>query len=188
MISVCLQELPKGGGLWSFCGERRFPFMFRSPRNTLVPQGSNITVHAGRLDRAQMAALFARERFALVVDATHPFAAEATGNIAYAAGETGIEVVRLVREEEGAVAEATYAASIAEAAERLKGTEGNILLTTGSKELLPFTEVPNYRERLYARVLPMQRSLAACEAAGIPPAHIIAMRTGVSNLRTGTGT
>ena len=29
---------------------------------TLVPQGSNITVHAGRLDRAQMAALFARER------------------------------------------------------------------------------------------------------------------------------
>mgnify|MGYP000757677634 FL=1 len=123
-----------------------------------------------------MAALFARERFTLVVDATHPFAAEATGNIASAAGETGIEVVRLVREEEGAVAEATYAASIAEAAERLKGTEGNILLTTGSKELLPFTEVPNYRERLYARVLPMQSSLAACEAAGIPPAHIIAMQ------------
>lgn len=143
---------------------------------TLVPQGSNITVHAGRLDRAQMAALFVRERFALVVDATHPFAAEATGNIASAAGETGIEVVRLVREEEGAVAEATYAASIAEAAERLKGTEGNILLTTGSKELLPFTKVPNYRERLYARVLPMQSSLAACEAAGIPPAHIIAMQ------------
>ena len=110
---------------------------------TLVPQGSNITVHAGRLDRAQMAALFARERFALVVDATHPFAAEATGNIASAAGETGIEVVRLVREEEGAVVEATYAASIAEAAERLKGTEGNILLTTGSKEFLPFTKVPN---------------------------------------------
>ena len=52
---------------------------------TLVPQGGNIEVHAGRLNRAEMAELFAREKFRLIVDATHPFAAEATANIAAAA-------------------------------------------------------------------------------------------------------
>lgn len=143
---------------------------------TLVPQGGNIEVHAGRLNRAEMAELFAREKFRLIVDATHPFAAEATANIAAAAKEAGVERIRLVREADETVQGAAYAASIAEAAERLKGTEGNILLTTGSKELFPFTAIPDYRERLYARVLPMQRSLAACEAAGIPPAHVIAMQ------------
>ena len=52
-------------------------------------------------------------------------------------------------------------------------TEGNILLTTGSKELRAYAEIP--RERLYVRVLPTWDSIAACEAAGIPHRNIIAM-------------
>lgn len=63
--------------------------------------------------------------------------------------------------------------SAANAAEYLLETKGNILLTTGSKELRAYAEIP--RERLYVRVLPTHDSIAACEAAGIPHRNIIAM-------------
>jgi precorrin-6x reductase len=63
--------------------------------------------------------------------------------------------------------------SAANAAEYLLETKGNILLTTGSKELRAYAEIP--RERMYARVLPTHDSIAACEAAGIPHRNIIAM-------------
>ena len=63
--------------------------------------------------------------------------------------------------------------SAADAAAYLLETEGNIFLTTGSKELRAYAEIP--RERLYVRVLPTHDSIAACEAAGIPHRNIIAM-------------
>ena len=63
--------------------------------------------------------------------------------------------------------------SAADTAEYLFGTKGNILLTTGSKELGAYAEIP--RERLYVRVLPTHDSIAACEAAGIPHRNIIAL-------------
>ena len=63
--------------------------------------------------------------------------------------------------------------SAADAAAYLFGTKGNILLTTGSKELGAYAEIP--RERMYVRVLPTHDSIAACEVAGIPHRNIIAM-------------
>ena len=38
-------------------------------------------------------------------------------------------------------------------AKALNNTDGNILLTTGSKELVGFTGMKDYQNRLYARVL-----------------------------------
>ena len=61
-----------------------------------------------------------------------------------------------------------------EAARFLENTRGNILLTTGAKELAAF--VPLGPQRLYPRVLPATESLAACEALGIPRGHVIAMQ------------
>ena len=63
--------------------------------------------------------------------------------------------------------------SATDAAGYLLGTKGSILLTTGSKELGAYAEIP--RERMYVRVLPTHDSIAACEAAGIPHRNIIAM-------------
>ena len=63
--------------------------------------------------------------------------------------------------------------SAADAAAYLLETEGNILFTTGSKELRAFAEIP--RERMYVRVLPTRDSIAACEEADIPHRNIIAM-------------
>ena len=65
-------------------------------------------------------------------------------------------------------------AGAAEAARELARTEGNVLLTTGAKELGAFS--PIAPERCYPRVLPTQEGIAACEAAGVPHRNIIAMQ------------
>lgn len=54
------------------------------------------------------------------------------------------------------------------AARWLAGTQGNILLATGAKELAAFAGLD--AERLYPRVLPTHEGLAACEAAACPTA------------------
>jgi precorrin-6Y C5,15-methyltransferase (decarboxylating) len=143
---------------------------------TLLEEGENLTVSAKRLEKAEMAELIRREGFNLVVDATHPYASVVTENIAAACREAGAEYLRLLRPESGAEAGAVYVPDVPAAAEYLAGTQGNILLTTGSKELGKFAGIPDFADRVYARVLPMPASLDSCAAAGLPPAHILAMQ------------
>ena len=69
-----------------------------------------------------------------------------------------------------------YVEDAAAAADYLKETTGSILLTTGSKELHLFTGIPGFKERVYARVLPLESSLESCRKAGLPVSHIIAMQ------------
>ncbi len=143
---------------------------------TLVRAGENVEVSAGRLDAARMEALLRERRFDVVVDATHPFAAEASRNIAAACAAAGVERVRLARGATEADGEAVYVPSVEAAADFLAARSGNALVTTGSKDLAPYAGIENYRDRLWVRVLPTAASLAACEAAGFAPSHIIAMQ------------
>ena len=66
--------------------------------------------------------------------------------------------------------------TVSDAAAFLSETEGNILLTTGSKELAGFSQLPGFSARVWARVLPLQSSLGACAQAGLPASHIFAMQ------------
>ena len=143
---------------------------------TLVPRAENIHISTGRLDRGAMKDLFTQHRFDLVVDATHPFATEVTGNILGACADTKIECIRLNRDSNEGQADVAYVDSIPAAARFLAEHPGNALLATGSKELAPYTAVPEYQKRLYPRVLPTQTSLEACAAAGFSPSHIIAIQ------------
>lgn len=143
---------------------------------TLLHPAENLTISACRLTEQEMESLFAAQSFDLVVDATHPYAAAVTENIAAACARTGTEYLRLLRGEDNMPQGAVFVPDIVHAVEFLNGTEGNILLTTGSKELLLYTEIREFAQRTYARVLPMEASLASCQAAGLPPAHIIAMQ------------
>lgn len=143
---------------------------------TLLTARENLTISAGRLRREEMEALLRREGFDLVVDATHPYAKEVTEHIAGACQAAGTDYLRLLREEQGLPAGALWAPDAAGAAALLADRPGNILLTTGSKELDKFASIPGFAQRTYARVLPMEASLRACEAAGLSPAHILAMQ------------
>lgn len=167
-------------------GRELAAFLARTPLNVLVcvateygealsPKADNLHVMTGRLNEADMAALFAREQFALVVDATHPHATAVTENIQNAARVQGLTCLRLLREPANAQADITYVHSIHQAAEHLKKAQGRVLITTGSKELSPYQTIPDYQRRLFVRVLPTKEALQACADCGIPAKNILAM-------------
>lgn len=132
-------------------------------------------VQAKRLDQKEMEELFEKEKPFLVLDGTHPYAAEVTVNIQKACEKTGVSYVRVIRGK-GESQEAVYVESTEAAAEYLKNTEGNVLLTTGSKELKIFTEVPGYEKRLFARVLSIPSVIDTCRELGFEGKNLIAMQ------------
>ena len=138
----------------------------------LLAGETGFTVRSGRMDGPEMERFFTENGFVRAVDATHPFAFEATENIRDACEKTGVEYLRVLRESGDKCKAAVYVGSVAEAADYLKGKEGNILVTTGSKEISLYSQLPP--ERIWARVLPGAESISLCLAANIAPGHIIA--------------
>lgn len=142
----------------------------------LLEPHENLEALAARLNQQDMESLMRSRDFACVVDATHPYAASASANVRAAAQACGLNLVRVVREGE---VEGPWisAASPQDAADIVKGIPGNVLLTTGSKDLALYANaLPDFQERLYVRVLPAVSSLASAEELGIPARHIIAMQ------------
>ena len=133
---------------------------------------AGITVRTGRLDAEGMTALL--RGAALCVDATHPYAAEATRNIRAAAAAAGVEYHRLLRPASPLSAGSVVLADAARAAAYLADRPGRVLLATGAKELPAFAALDP--ARLYPRVLPTLAGIAACEAAGVPHRNILAMQ------------
>ena len=143
---------------------------------TLLPESEHVSVSARRLPVGEIVSLLTEKRFDLVIDATHPYAQSITKSIASACRETGTPRWRLLRSASGVSPEHTYVETVSDAAAFLSETEGNILLTTGSKELAGFSQLPGFSKRVWARVLPLQSSLDACAQAGLPASHIFAMQ------------
>ena len=142
----------------------------------LLGSHSDVRILAGRMNMEEMTALMRNESFDAVVDATHPYADVVTQNIAAACRETGANYLRLLRGSGMAEGDGAFVPDVASCVQYLQSTEGNILLTTGSKQLPQFCADPELRARIYARVLPMQASLQTCADCGIAPDHIIAMQ------------
>lgn len=126
-----------------------------------------------RLNKDEMKSLI--KEYNLIIDATHPYAVEATENISLACIEESKEYIRLIRKEETAE-NAIYVKDIAEAIEYLNSVEENILLTTGSRDLHMFLKIKDFNERVYARVLPTIDVLKKCNELGLKTKNIIAMQ------------
>ncbi len=139
-------------------------------------------IRIGRMDREQMTGFLRERAFSaddLVVDATHPYAREATENIRAAAEHAGTGYLRVLRaQEETDDAEIIRYDDMVSCAKALARTEGRILLTTGSKELGSYcaSAPEEMRERTYVRVLPSRESLEICLQAGFAAKNIIAMQ------------
>lgn len=132
---------------------------------------SGIEVLVGRRDREAMVALL--YGFDLCIDATHPYAVEATDNIRAACRETGTSYRRLLRPESQAK-DVIQVGSAEKAAAYLEHTSGNVLLTTGAKELGAFSALD--KARLFARVLPTHAGITACEELGLSHRNILALQ------------
>ena len=143
-------------------------------RTSLRPN-PNVEVSAHPLPPEEMRALM--KEYPVVVDATHPYAVRITGHIKEACADTGAEYIRLRRPESFAAGDDIITVdSIDAAVEYLKGTEGNILVTTGSREISKYTAIPDYRERVFARVLSIQDSVAECAKNGFEGKNLFAMQ------------
>lgn len=167
----------------------------------LMKDQEHLEVRQGRLTRDEMKLLFQREEQPLVLDATHPYAVEVSENIRTACESAGCEYLRLIRsanhaheiplntkalgmdiqggepaEQEQTENNCVTVGSVKEAADWLAETKGRILVTTGSKELHYFTGIPNYQERVYARVLATPEVVTHCRELGFTGKHLICMQ------------
>ena len=149
-----------------------------------------VALHRGRMDRELMQKFLYDESYEIVVDATHPYAQVVTENIrgavdALKSSEKDAQFpiyLRLEREIDGSaeadenVTNIQYFENNADCAKALEDTEGNILLTTGSKELAAYCTSGRLHDRLYVRILPGRESLELCMEQGIKGRQILALQ------------
>lgn len=133
-------------------------------------------VNCGRLTEEEMEVFMRDGKFDVVVDATHPYAQIVSQNVRQAADKESISLIRLRRStesaEEGFVSFKTHE----ECSAWLSLQTGNILLTTGSKDLGSYAKNETIKNRLFVRVLPGEESIRLCTANGITGRQIIAMQ------------
>ncbi len=96
---------------------------------------------------------------------------ESTGEDGKASAPEGAALHWVESIEEAAAWLAQSDRSSSEAAQR-----PNILITTGSKELAPYTQVPDFAARCYVRALPTVEALEKCQALGFRRDHLILMQ------------
>lgn len=148
---------------------------------------AEVKVLVGRKDSQQIKELLIDNGYEVCIDATHPYAVEVTANIKKACDDTKTKYLRLLRQDDlgGASQKDIINKDIessdsiirvenaADAAKYLESTDGNILVTTGAKEIGKFATLD--LKRVYARVLPTIMSIEACEKAGLEHKNIIGM-------------
>lgn len=156
-----------------------------------------VQIRQGRLDVPEMEALMRSGDYAVVVDATHPYATAVSENVRMACKAIDMPYLRYLRDAgrvagsktpdahqstsiSGRDAETdssiTWVNSAAEAATYLETQSGNIFLTTGSKELHVFTERISDLGRLFIRVLPSASVITECRNLGMEGKQICAMQ------------
>lgn len=139
----------------------------------VMPETEYITIREGRLSKDEMDEII--QDFDLVIDATHPYAKLVSENIRLAVEKMEKEYIRIIRPQLN-YENVIKVASIDEACEYLNKTRGNVLITTGSKELEPYKLVDGYQERLFFRFLPTIEVLNECKRLQIKPSNIICMQ------------
>lgn len=136
---------------------------------------NGLNIVCGKLDFQGICELLKQESPKIVVDATHIYACEVTENVKRACEDRKIPYLRILRDTRAAE-NAVYVDSVKEGAAYLDAGEGNILITTGSKELKEYTAIRNYKERCFARVLSLPQVVTMCDALGFRGSHLIAMQ------------
>lgn len=137
-----------------------------------------LTILKGRKTKEEMRALIQSDEFEAVIDATHPYADVVTANIRQALEGLPVPYFRLKRdtEKEKAEGKIRYFQNHEACEKALGEMRGNILLTTGSKDLFRYCQRQSVKERLFVRVLPGMESLSLCMEEGIQGKRIIAMQ------------
>ncbi|APH05066.1 precorrin-6A reductase [Bacillus weihaiensis] len=140
---------------------------------------AGLDVLVGRLTSDDFTSLITAKNLKMVVDASHPFAEEASKQARKGAIAANVPYIRYERESQSFPNKnITLVESYDKAAELAAEKQGVIMLTTGSKTLQIFTEkllsLPN--TRVIARMLPRKDNMEKCEALGLPQKDIVAIQ------------
>jgi precorrin-6A/cobalt-precorrin-6A reductase len=144
-----------------------------------TPLHGNIESRCGPLDERGLAQLVDRHAVGAIVDATHPYAVAVHAAASRVALERGIPCLRFLRPAaiEAAAPGVELVADHAAAAAAAFRRGRPVLLTTGTRNLLPYVEQARRTGlRLIVRVLDHPHSLDACRRAGVRREEVIAGR------------
>lgn len=141
---------------------------------------AGLPVRVGRLTASDFVELVKSRGIEAIVDASHPYAEEASKNAMNGARQANVPYIRYERESLAFQhhPKLTIVEDYAQAAEVAAQRRGVIMLTTGSKTLQIFTKkllgLPD--TTLVARMLPRVDNMQKCEDLGIEQKNIIAMQ------------
>ena len=136
----------------------------------LLGCGEQLNIFTGKLDCAEMKTLISSGNYAAVIDATHPYAVEATENIKAACEAVGAAYFRLLRSSSEPAG--ICVSDMRELVKLLDLSGKTILSTLGSKELPELAKI-RAPERVWLRVLPTADIVRYCTSFGFDAAHVI---------------
>lgn len=191
--AVAAEPAPPQGAVWVFAGTgdgnllarevagRGYPVVVSAASEyggeLALASCPGVHVEAGRMGvEARRRAL--RESGArLILDATHPFAAEMSAQLIGLSQELGVPYLRFERPGVPLPGSAKRCASMEEAAHRAVQLGRRIFLATGSKDLGTFLRAPGADQReWFARVTPEPEMVRRAVDLGIPRSRICAMQ------------
>lgn len=161
------------------CGQKALVSVVSDYGQQVLPKSEYLTVLRQAMDETRIGEILIREQVKLVIDATHPYAEQVSRNVSRACSRFGAEYLRVIRAasgNSGADSSCVQVQTTEEAVDYLSRTQGNILVTTGSKELSRFIGIPDFESRIFARVLPDSHVIEACQQMGLCGKQIIAMQ------------
>ncbi len=142
----------------------------------------------GRLDMTGLSELIRDNNVKTLIDATHPYAAQASLNAIKVSEECGIKYIRFQRPSSVSDSACTdeaatkkpelvhFVTNMDEAVEWCrKSDRKNILLTTGFSSVEKFVKLKD-EKNIYVRILPMAAHIEQCVSMGIKPSNILALQ------------
>ena len=142
----------------------------------------------GRLDTNELSELIRSKNIDTLIDATHPYATQASLNAIKASEESGIKYIRFQRSssvtEGGGIGDADigiqgFVHLVADMDEAVswcsRSDRKRILLTTGFSAAEKFVKLKDEKE-IFIRILPMPEHIEQCVNMGIKPSNIIALQ------------
>jgi len=138
-----------------------------------VIEDEHENVVVSRMNYEEMLDFIKMQHIESVIDMSHPYAIEVSENARLACEKVDIKYLRFVRKK-STFENVAYVNSISECTDFLKGVQGNVLFTTGIKNIKDF-EVVKDRQRFIYRVLPTIFSIQECVNNNIKMRDIIGM-------------
>ncbi len=136
----------------------------------------NIDVKVGNCGGTEgIAKVISENMYDIVVDATHPYATTVSKHIRKGCERAGVEYIRLRRVDSDVFPDLDIVTvdSVDDAVNWLTVHEGMVLAATGSKELEKYTHLPDFKERVVARVLSTKESMERCIELGFEGRNLI---------------